>query len=64
MKQIEEEWLEKCQKEPDRYRISVDNDCIAVEDAEDEDFYFTFEEYGYHFAKELLEYMGCSVDFV
>ena len=64
MKPIEKEWIEKCQKEPSRYKIWVDNDCITVEDTQDEDFDFAFSEYGYYFVKELLEYMGCNVDFV
>ena len=57
-------WLEKCKTDKGRYTIMVDNDCIHVDDVESEECVYTFSEYGYYFAKALLEYIGCDADFV
>jgi len=60
----EKEMLEKCIKASERYSIYVDNDSIFVTDAEDEDFNFSFNSYGYYFAHALLKHLGCNVDYV
>lgn len=57
-------WIEKCKSDKSRYTIMVDNDCIFVDDAEGSEEAYTFSEYGYYFAKALLEYIGCDTDFV
>lgn len=65
---VDAEWIEKCKANPEKYKIEVDNDSIFViniENGEDEwEVEHDFEEYGYYFAKSLLEYIGCNVDFV
>lgn len=51
-----------------RYTILVDNDAIHVQDnrknEEDEDYWETFEQYGYHFIVELFQYLGFDSDYV
>lgn len=64
MTTLEKEWLIKCKQNPGRYKIWIDNDDIFVEDLQKDEFVFSFEEYGYYFAKDLLEYLGYNVDFV
>lgn len=61
----EKGWIEKCKAEPQRYRIAVDNDCIAVGDwAHEGANIFTFAEFGYEFARQLLRYIGCNAEMV
>jgi len=60
----EKEWLEKCKQDPERYTIYVDNDCINVVDKDDEDFDFTFNEYGHYFIEQILNYVGCNAEHV
>lgn len=57
-------WLEKCKEEPEKYRIDVDNDCIFVTDLGQDECVHTFSSYGYEFALELLQYIGCNADMV
>lgn len=57
-------WLENCKSEPERYRIDIDNDCVFVTDLEQDDCVHTFGTYGYEFALELLQYIGCNADMV
>jgi len=56
-------WIEKC-KADHNYTIMVDNDEIFVVSAEKDEAVYTFSEYGYYFAKGLLDYIGCDADFV
>ena len=59
-------WLDKCKNNPDEYCIMVDNDMIFVvreDDDEMEDIY-TFSQFGYDFAYGLLDYLGCTVEYV
>ena len=56
------ELLEKCIKSPDRYEISVDNDCVSVWDKETEESE-SFKEFGYYFIVQILRYLGCNADF-
>ena len=42
----------------------VDNDEIFVVHTEKDEAVYTFSEYGYYFAKHLLQYIGCDADFV
>lgn len=59
------EWLEKCKHNPERYKIFVDNDCVDVCDLnEGGESVYTFHEYGYYFALQLLQYIGCNADMV
>ena len=64
MNEQDKMWIEKCKADKLRYTVMVDNDCIYVDDAEIGDCVYTFSEYGYYFAKELLQYIGCDADFV
>lgn len=57
-------WLGKCKGEPEKYRIDVDNDCTSVTDLEQDECVHTFSSYGYEFALELLQYIGCNADMV
>lgn len=62
---VDKEWIEKCRANPDKYKIYVDNDSVFVVDAETEETVeHEFLKYGYTFAKDLLEHLGCNVDFV
>lgn len=64
MNKTDIEWLEKCKAESERYKIYVDNDCISVTDLEQDECVHTFSSYGYEFALELLQYIGCNADMV
>lgn len=64
MRITDAEWIEKCKENPDKYKIMVDNDCLWVEEVDGGSIMHDFEEYGYEFAKSLLEHIGCNVDFV
>ena len=57
-------WIEKCKEEKEKYSVMVDNDCIFVVDKEKDEDVYTFNEYGYYFARDLLCYIGCDADFV
>lgn len=66
MTEKDKEWIEKC-KEDWNYTIMVDNGDIFVVDCrkdDDEQLVYTFSLYGYEFAKELLQYIGCDADYV
>ena len=41
----------------------IDNDSIFIDDMEKEEFVFEFISYGYEFAKELLDYSGCTSEY-
>lgn len=56
-------WIKKCQKDWN-YTILVDNDAIFVVDCRKDGVCHTFSQYGYEFAKELLQYIGCDADYV
>lgn len=64
MRKEDTEWLEKCKSEPERYQIDVDNDCVSVTDLEMDESVYNFGTYGYEFALELLQYIGCNADMV
>ena len=64
MTTLEKEWIVKCQREPNKYKILVDNDAIFVEDLKTEEAIFYFDDYGYHFVKNLFAFLGCNVDYV
>lgn len=64
MNDTEKKWILKCKTHPDKYRIMIDNDSIFIDDMEKEEFVFEFNSYGYEFAKELLDYIGCNTEHV
>ncbi len=49
---------------PSEYTIYVDNDCMSVSKHDDPEFSYDFQEYGYYFAKQLLNYMGIDSEMV
>ena len=64
MTEQDRQWIAKCVENKDKYAIMVDNDCIFVVDKEKDKDVYTFNEYGYYFARDLLYYIGCDADFV
>lgn len=64
MRKEDIKWLDKCKSEPEHYKIYVDNDCISVEDLGQEESVHIFATFGYEFALELLQYIGCNADMV
>ena len=63
----EKEWIEECKENPGRYQITVDNDCISVDELMDDGEYegvFTFNEFGYDFIVGILKHIGCNADLV
>ena len=69
MKNFNEEdlkWIEKCKEHPELYKIYVDNDDVYVAsplDDEEEEIY-TFQNLGYDFIVQILNYIGCNADWV
>lgn len=65
---IEIEWIKKAIDNSDRYMISIDNDCISVDEyIEDEDCWdsvYVFDNYGQDFIVKLLNYIGCNAECV
>lgn len=61
---VDAEWIERCKERPDKFKIMVDNDSIWVEEIGSGDIMHYFLEYGYEFAKTLLEYIECNVEVV
>jgi len=59
----DKELLAMCVAEPNKYEISVDNDCISVHGISNDDFYQNFEEFGYYFIVQILKHLGCNADF-
>lgn len=66
-------WLEKCKQQPEKYEISVDNDCISVYEVNPfkegtEECYdfdgsrYTFSKWGEHFIIALLKCIGINAD--
>lgn len=65
--QEEIDWLEMAISNNYHYRISVDNDCVFIDEriADDEwECVFTFNNYGYEFIVQLLKYIGCNAETV
>lgn len=64
MNDKDKEWLEKCIREPKRYKVCVDNDLVNVLDETIEESVHSFEKYAEYFALQLLQHMGCNADMV
>lgn len=60
------EWLQLAVTHNNKYRISVDNDCISVDAYIEEDdewnWVFTFDNYGQDLIVQLFNYIGCNTD--
>ncbi|MHA1304083.1 MAG: hypothetical protein ACTSPI_10320 [Candidatus Heimdallarchaeaceae archaeon] len=61
-------WLDKCKKNPEKYVITVDNDCVSVYEINSEEEYISggeyygFNTFGQEFTVELLKEMGLNAD--
>ena len=65
-KKEDEEWLEKCINNPDKYRILVDNDDVFVVDVQNEECesLYTFSAFGYDMLFHVLKFLKCNVEYV
>jgi uncharacterized protein YacL (UPF0231 family) len=68
MGEHDRELLNKIMKNKKRYSIIVDNDAVHVQDnqlnEDDDNYWVTFDEYGYHFIVDLFGYLGFDSDYV
>ena len=54
-------WLELAIEDNDKYHISVDNDCISIDEW---DSVFVFNNYGQDLIVQLFNYIGCNANHV
>lgn len=66
MNNLDKQWLIKCINNPKRYKIYVDNDDIFIvdQDSEEEEVLYSFDNFGYDFIVDLLNFLQCNVDYV
>lgn len=66
MNNLDKQWLVKCINNPKKYKIYVDNDdiFIADQDSEKEEILYSFDNFGYDFIVDLLNFLQCNVDYV
>ena len=62
-------WIFKAISDRGRYRITVDNDCISIDECIDEkndewDSVYVFDNYGQDLIVQLFNYIGCNADLV
>ena len=57
-------WLDVCKAAPDEYRITISSEQVYVVDMKINKIIYTFALNGEELIKQLLEYMGCSVELV
>lgn len=68
--QEEIDWLRLVIEDNYNYRVSVDNDCVFIDKRinddmwDDWEYVFTFNNYGYEFIVQLLNYIGCNAELV
>ena len=60
-------WLVLAAKNNDRYHVSVDNDCISIDECVDQendewDSVLVFDNYGADLLVQLFNYIGCCAD--
>lgn len=64
----EKNWLDLVKEKKELYRISVDNDAVWVdvfiEDENEWECCFTFNNYGQEFIVQILLYIGCNAECV
>lgn len=63
------EWLTLATKNNNKYHISVDNDCISIDECINEendewDSAYIFNNYGADLLVQLFNYIGCNADHV
>lgn len=61
------DWLQLTIENNDKYRISVDNDCISIDECIDEEndeweSAYTFDNYGQDLIVQLFNYIGCNAN--
>lgn len=66
-KKNELKWIELAIKDHDKYRVSVDNDWISIDECIDEendewDSVCVFDNYGQDLIVQLFNYIGCYAD--
>ena len=59
------DWLQLAIEDNNKYHISVDNDCISIDECVDEendewDSVFVFNNYGQDLIVQLFNYIGCK----
>lgn len=66
MNNLDKQWLIKCINNPKRYKIYVDNDDIFIvnQDSKEEEVLYSFDNFGYDFIVDLLNFLQCNVDYV
>ena len=57
-------WIEKCKEEPNTYRIVIDVNTIYVVNMNIDKALYNFRGNGIVFAQQLLNYIGCSSEFI
>lgn len=62
MTQEENNWIERCRSNIDKYVITVDNDCAFVIDLDSYDCVFEFTHWGWMLALDLLLWIGCNAE--
>lgn len=65
--QKEIDWIQLAIEDNNKYQISVDNDCISIDECIDEeddewDSVYVFESYGQDLIVQLFNYIGCNAD--
>lgn len=65
-KKEDEEQLEKCINNPDKYQILVDNEDVFVVDVQNEECecLYTFSSFGYDMLLHVLKFLKCNVEYV
>ena len=68
-KEQELKWIKRAIDDNNKYHISVDNDCISIDECIDEandewDSVYVFENYGQDLIVQLFNYIGCNADLV
>lgn len=62
--QEDHDWFKRVQEMGDKYKITIDNDCVWVDTIGDDfDCVYTFSCYGYEFIHAMLNDMGINADF-
>ena len=63
------DWIQLAINDNNKYHISVDNDCISINECIDEKndewhSVYVFDNYGQDLIVQLFNYIGCNADFV
>lgn len=68
MKKNDFQLMDMIMSNKDRYTILVDNDVVWIQDnkkdSDGDDYWISFNEYGYNLIPTLFEYLGVKSDFV